>query len=315
MDDSDLITSIRYSAFISDSDPEYTDARLRIEAWNMLMTSFADSMVRSRQGYWRQEQLTTLVSGQRNYRIPARALVSTIDLVEVLQGSDYRKLHAAEIRDVGGLESKSGDPVWYIVENDTIKLFPTPTAAGTMRIKYAVRPSQLVQEQTAGLITAVDTSARTLTMAARPVVRATAASLAAADLADVVHAGGCYDLGVCNATVSGVTGAGPYVYTFAAGTDLSRVAVGDYLRAAGETDWPQIPTEFHRTLADATAAAILVHKGATAKAQVLASKVGSELERMRSIIEPRAKFDPAVLRRRNTLLRRRPWPRFPVAPQ
>ena len=63
--------------------------------------------------------------------------------------------------------------------------------------------------------------------------------------------------------------------------------VGDYVRGEDESDWPGLPHEFHRTLADATAAIILADIGMADRGEKLAAKVKSDLERMRAMIEPR----------------------------
>jgi hypothetical protein len=285
---------------LNSSDPDYTDARLRIEAWNVLVDSFAETMYRSNAGYWRQLKLFTLVVGQRGYRLPARALANAVEFVEVMYGSDYRKLHFIEIRDVGSMESALGNPNWYTVDGDYINIYPLPTSAITMRVKFAIRPSTLVAEQTAGRITAVVEATRVVTVNSAPIIRSTTQTMVTGDLADVVHPNGGFELGAfdCSVTVSGTS------LTFPSGTDMSRIAVGDYVRGAQETDWPMLPVEFHRTLADATAAVVCVQRGLMPKAQALASMVGPQMERLRNIIQPRVKFDPAVLRRRNLTFRR-----------
>ncbi len=295
MKDSEILASIRYSATLNSADPNYTDARLRIEAWNMLVASFADSISRSRSGYWRQVALYTLAASQRGYRLPARALANAVELVEVLSGTDYRKLSALELRRMGSIESLSGDPRGYLVEGDYINLFPLPSAAGTLRAKFAIRPSKLVAEQTAGLILTVTPATRQVTVNVLPTVRATSAAIATGTLVDVVHPAGGYELGAydCAVTVSVLT------ITFPVGTDMTRIAVGDYVRGAEETDWPMLPEEFHLTLCEATASKICVDRGMMQKAQILAGVVGPQIERLKSLIQPRAKFDPRALRKRN----------------
>jgi len=293
--DSELLASIRYSATLNAADPNYTDARLRIEAWNMLVASFADSISRSRSGYWRQFKLYTLNASQRGYRLPARALGNAVELAEILVGTNYLKLHPIELRELGRFESLTGDPRGYLIEGDYLNVYGLPVASGTMRAKFAIRPPKLVEEQTAGRILTVTPATRQVTVNTVPTVRSTGVALATAGLADVVHPTGGFELGAfdCAVTVAGTT------ITFPAGTDMSRIEVGDYVRGADETDWPMLPEEFHLTLAEATASKICIDRGMMQKASVLAASVGPQIERMKSLIQPRAKFDPRALRRRN----------------
>ncbi len=315
MNTTELIAATRRAAFIGNTDPEYTDAVILGLASNMVFNTFSEIMVRSRQGYWRHEYVYTLIAGQKAYRINPRALANALELLEIQLGTGYLKLNYLDPRDVGRLEGQAPQqqPQRYTIDNDTIKLYPTPAVPISMRCLYGLRPSTLYAAQTAGAIASVNAAAYSFTTTTLPNNSLLAAPIATGALVDVVHPAGCFDLGIVGLPATIVLALGVYTWTLPTGTDMTRIAVGDYVRAAEQTDWPQIPVEYHQTLADATATEILLQKGAAQKAATLAGKAQSAIEKMRVLLEPRVKWDPAVLRRRNNMLRRGNWPYFPVA--
>lgn len=309
MNADELVTTVRYSAYIKDSHPEYTNARIRIELWNCLANLFGDRVLKSRSGYWRQHQLITLTAGKRAYRLPERALAKAVDLVEVLDGTQYRKLTELDQREAGGLEGETGDPVYYEVGADYLYLHPTPSAAGTMRIKFPLRPPKLVQAQTKGLIAAVNVAGHIVNATDIPDAYASGSAVPIADYdpVDVVNPNGWSELALFSEPQLGPIST--TFFTTVTTADMYRVQVGDYMRAADESEFPMLPEEFHHTLADAAAANILLHMRDGTKAQTLAAKVTGELDRFQEQIQPRFKYSPRPLRRRRSR-----GMRWPIAP-
>jgi hypothetical protein len=185
-----------------------------------------------------------------------------------------------------------GRPPRYTWRGDHIEFAEEPSAGETLTFHYYLRPSKLVEAQTAGLITAVDTTTRTVTVASMPVVRATGATLASGARMDVVKPNGWHELPVVNAVGTLTFG---FFVSFPAGTDLSDVEVGDYLRTADETDWPCLPDDHHRTLADLAAISVLTSKNLEQKANALMKKCGPALERLQDLLNPRVKNDPPAI--------------------
>jgi hypothetical protein len=104
-------------------------------------------------------------------------------------------------------------------------------------------------------------------------------------LIDVVSPTGNHEAHLISAPIASL---GPPIVV--GGTaDLSRVRVGDYVRAEDQSDWPMLPPEFHRTLADAASTVILVDMGTPDKAALLADKVRNDVDRMKELLEPRVR--------------------------
>lgn len=317
MDDSEIIAAVRFAAGIPDAHPDYTDARIRTEINDTLQTVFGRSVIHSQGGYWKHYETQDLVAGTAHYQIPQRALVGGLKAVEVRPtgSDDYYPLEELTPEELAQRDTKSGRPRRYDLQGDFLRLMPNPdSSSADLRCWYYLRPPKLVQEQTtAGIITSINTTTRVALMATTPTDRVTAAAITSSSVVDVVSPTGTHEVHVVGASLDDVTT--DTSVTFASGTDLSRVKVGDAVRAADQTDWPCLPQEFHRTLADAAAAVMLAGGiGAIQKAGGLSGKVVNDLERFEDMIQPRVKDAVRRLRPRYGALRhgragyRRFWP-------
>lgn len=314
-----MLDAVRYSAGLPDAHPDYTDARIRVEISDVLRTLFGTPIVKSKAGYWLQPHTGDMVSGTSVYQIPGRAMAQGLKHIEVRQdsSSDYYPLRECTQEQLGRYDTKTGSPAAYAIYTDFVRIVPTPDNSNwDYRMWYYLRPSDLVQEQTtAGIITSINTSTRVALMGTTPTDRSTASAITTSTTVDVVSTVGAHEVHVVSATLTDVTT--DTSVTFASGTDLSRVVVGDAVRAFKQTDWPMLPQEFHRTLADVTGAVILAGGiGAIEKAGGLTGKAGEDLKRFVDLIEPRVKnnVQKLVPRYARPGMRGRFGARWPVAP-
>lgn len=258
-----MITAVRTGARLSDNDADYTAARLRQELTNTQHLVFGHPIVQAKSGAWLKQQSVTTESGRKRYRLPYRACTG-----------------------VGESVTLGGAVAGYQIIGDQLVFDAAPAAGSTLEWTYYLRPSLLVEEQSAGRVTGKDQSALTVTVASGPVVdRVTSASVTTGDKVDIVHANGWHELSLVGveATVSGTT------FTFPAGTDLTDVEVGDYVRAADQTDWPCIPDDFCECLCHMTGARILRSKGYETKAKALEAQAAADIARFADILQPRIK--------------------------
>lgn len=264
----ELITAVRLAGRISDGDADYTAARIRQELTDAQHAVHGHAIVQARAGAWLKTETVTTTAGRTRYRLPYRACSG----------------ESIEIDDTTGRA--------YEVHGDQIVFETAPTAGSTLACIYYLRPSLLVEEQaSAGRITAKDADAYTVTIASTPVNRVTTASVATGDLVDIVHSNGWHELSLVNTTctISGTT------VTLPTGTDLTDVEVGDFLRAADQSDWPCLPDDFHRPLANITAARIARAKGNFSRAKELELEFygpdgeGGDYGRFKDILVPRIK--------------------------
>ena len=297
MNTTELEQAIRNSTFIGDANAftEFTTNRILLEANDKLATVFEDIVVKARAGYWAHEFIYTVAAGDSRYRIPPRAVVQGLEKIECATASTGPWIPLEQIPIAVASYYKAntqGTPYVYSVYGDIVDVIPTPQSGTFLKMTYYIRPSRLCPTQTAGLITAVNTGARTVTVNSVPVSYAndgTSTAITSGSTAiDIVHPDGWHELSMVNQTqtLSGTT------FTIAGADDMGDILVGDYVRAAGQSDWPCLPDDFHRCLADTAAIKILLEQGLTSKANDLANNNGNDLTRFRSLLLPRVKSQP-----------------------
>ena len=295
-----------------DTHPDYTDARILIELNDSFTTKFTRTVVESGGQYWQQAAFVTLSTQQSRLRLPARAIKLAkveigIGIVGSLNNTQFEDLFEITEDSASYYEHTpltQGQPQWYVQRGDQLELVPPTDSLQTytLRIKYYIRPSKLVTSQSStlggaavdrGRVTAVSTGLRQITVNALPFdysLASPAAVTSGQQTIDVVHPDGWHELALVGAsqTLSGL------VFTVGGTDALDRVAVGDYVRVASQTDWPPIPDDFHRCLADITAAKILIQESNPDKASGIVSDVNADFERFTSLLTPRT----ATLNRR-----------------
>jgi hypothetical protein len=260
---------------------------------------------------WLKSALFTTAAGTARYRIPDRALSGAVEAVELAaDGLKYRPLAEIPESEAFAYESFGGQqdtPQYFVLRGDQIVLMPTPNAPLPMRVSFYLRPSvifdshwttTLTNQQPAniGRVTAFNLNARTITVDVVPldmgVIECPTAVASATQLIDVVHPGGNFEPLFIGATQ---TLAGSVFTITDASIDMSGIQVGDYVRAADQTDWPSVPREYHRLVCDLAGIRILRAKGDAKRADQLALATEPVLERFRSSLAPRVKSQPKIV--------------------
>lgn len=95
----------------------------------------------------------------REATIPEYAYGLKINSIDVIQGSNAYPVLPAQIRKMSALETSgtSSIPSHYTLRGDKILLYPTPSSGVSLRVRYQVRPPELVKQQ--GRITDIDSLA------------------------------------------------------------------------------------------------------------------------------------------------------------
>lgn len=297
----EMLTAIRLSANIEDAADDWGDAAILLQASKAQTAMFERAVVNAREGYWRKRVIVSTASGTQKYRIPHRACVQGLERVEIADSSGlYRELHEVTLRQAMEYDVPSGwvgRPQVCAVDGDGLRLYPCPDAVYTLRFHYYVRPARLTTQQAStlgsgtvrGLITAVNTTTRVIAVNVIPHdmldVSPAAAITSGSQLIDVVKPNGWYEPVLVGAaqTYSGLN------ITVGGSDDMSEIAVGDFVRSADQTDWPQLPVDFHESLCLATAARIARKRGHYQKAGALDSDLAGDASRFTSLIAPRIK--------------------------
>lgn len=302
----EILLRSRYSAHIGDGSAfsDYTDLWMLNECTDKLHTVFEDIVTKARAGYWLKETIITTSATKARYRIPYRSAAGGLEKVEIAQTSagPWQLLQEIPSASTSRYETVSkGLPALYTVQGDQLDMMPAPDAAYALRLTYYLRPSRLVLQQSStdnagtvrGLITSIANlvSARQVTVNVLPfdMTLAVPAAMTNANLIDIVHPNGWHELSCVNAaqTSSGT------VITIGGTDDLSDIEQGDYVRVAEQTDWPCLPDDYHRCLADM--AAIKVLDELKAGSSEVATGVQADMIKFRSILAPRVKAEPPTV--------------------
>lgn len=322
MNQTDLIARVRRNAFIRDNHPNYIDQIILDELNDSLRSIYEDLITLPRQGHWLKQYTFTSTVNQDRARITPRAVVGGVEKVEIGEvGQVLRSIdevvedHAQWYESFAGVV---GTPTYYVIRGDQLEFLPAFDRAMTVRVTYYIKPSLLIPAQgapsTDGLVQSVTNTAvsKVIVVSAVPHFNGGAGAIpTTTSLIDVIHPDGTCELSLVG---NAITGIGGTIYTLPVTTDLTDVQVGDYVRFAGQTDWPPLPEEFHRTLADAASIKIMLQLNMTNKAATIAGSVSGDLERLRTLMNTaRTRRNPKRIGLSMVTLGQGPrsYPRFP----
>lgn len=292
---------------LEDTHPDYTDARILTELNDSFTTKFSRVVVDAGGEYWQQRVIVTPAIGQARFRLPPRAI--KLAKVEIGTGSgtatEYEDLY--EITEDASSyyerpQSQTGKPQWYVMRGDQVELVPPPDVATySIRLKYYIRPSRLVTSQCStlggsgvdrGRITAINLGTRLITCNVAPFDYALAVPAQVTNQSpglDIVHPDGWHELAMANQlSFTFNTPGPPATFTIHGTDDMSAIQIGDYVRVAQQTDWPPIPDDYHRCVADVCSAKLLIQQMNPEKAGGIVSDVNADFERFSSIIVQRS---------------------------
>jgi len=289
MNTSELIAYARETATIDDDSTEFP-ASVVMQLMNSAMRTYFEPIVaEARSGYWLHTVTRTLAAGNPLVRLPPRHVA--LEQLDIRQnGGDWIALTEcieSELQDWEREWSRASTPQGYTLRGSYVYLSPAASTADIqLRAKVTVRPSQLVLDQTAGRVTAVDTATRTITVNELPVDRVTGEVVSGSLVIDVIEPRGWFELSLFDA-LAGVSG--PTTFQVSSGPSLGRIEVGDYVRVAGQTDWPQLPESYHTVLGAAAAIPICVRRDMYDRSTELQGATSAAAQRLAASLTPRTR--------------------------
>jgi hypothetical protein len=317
-----LITETRIAAQLPDNSIDYTAARIRTELNTQLQMRFARVMVKARVGMLLKSWTPSTVAGTSTYALPPRAMAAGFEALDVSDGTTRSGLTEVLPHQVYQYEGLATDrPQFFCVIGSSVRFYPTPNAAYTVRCQFYVRPSVLVEQQSLvsnviGYVSSVDQALRQITLSANVSTvtdKVTGAGLSATYPIDVLRldqagpgtiepSSSTYEITLLSATWT--LGALNRI-DVTAGFDMTEIKAGDVVRAFNQSEWPMIPHEYHPALAWAAAAKICRDRGMYSAAQALEADVRAALGDMADDIQPRVKSQSQALVPRAHMLRGR----------
>lgn len=258
-DTSRLLDQIKLKGSIPQG--RFSDQEILDVAYDSMLHTIAPFVVSMRENYYVYSADTTLVANQSKYLVPERSVGQSLREVKLIRGNIVYDLDRISLEDVR--TTIASTPRGFYLENNSIVLYPTPSAADTLRMFYFMRPSKLVPVTECAQITAIDTGTNTLTVTAP-------STWSTSDTFDLIDSKSGYRVLSTDLTASAVS-----TTSITLSSLSSDLAVGDYVALAGETCFPFIPREYHGLLVHTTIAELLESIGDREGLKIALARVDS----------------------------------------
>lgn len=256
-DATEVLALMKRRGFVPSSSSGFTDAEFILAAAEEIESQLLPRLVKMNSKHLLRTQDQTIVAGTSQYRVPDRCVNNGIYSVWIVNASGgIVGLDEVDVGDIPklGISVAPGQPAYYAFEGPLITLFPPPaSAAGTLRVKYQVRPNRLVPVASCGIITGTPVAgASTLTVT-------TNFPSATAGPYDIIRGRGSFEhLGM---DLAGSRSTVTVTLTAGVPSGVGLPVAGDYVCNVGETPVPQLPHGLHLAVACRAVASIIAVKG------------------------------------------------------
>lgn len=257
-----------------------------------MRTIITPELLKVGEGYLSTVKSYPLAQGQFRIRIPSRAVrLLDVSVLNVL-GNPLSLFGRATVeqereqRAMGYLRKPGAPRLWYL-EGSTVVLSPPPdvTTAYTLVLRYARRPSRLVDPSTCSVVSVVNADGIGVTGPVLPL---------SGPLDIVKGSPGFESVGDdINFTLNGV-------YVTPGAATLALTEVGDYVCAPGTSPVPQIPPDYHAVLSQAVVVQVMKELRDAEGLAVAQGTLASLMASASPTIEARAE-QPEVLVRHDFL--------------
>jgi hypothetical protein len=251
----DLITAVRDTGMLPSNETSANAAKLLTMMNREQRTYLTKLLLSVREQYLLATLTITIVNGQLTYALPRRAVASGVKQVEAIDSSGNGVLLTPwpdERQDERLLYGGPGK--YYLSGNNLVLMQFAPGTIGSLKVTYYRRLADLVLQTSAGVISAINTGAKTVTVTSVPSGWGTAAALY-----DFTQALPQYD--VLDFDKSATRASSVLTFSDALPSSPTALAVGDFVTLAQTSCVCQAPLELHDVLVMRTAYAWLRAKG------------------------------------------------------
>lgn len=262
----DLIRTIKRKAFIPEDDDTYTDTDLLEMMDNESDVFLVPELLSRNEEYLVYTHTIDIDADTYEYEIPYRAVGNKLRDIffisnpdEAINKQSMRELHYVDPSEIyayqGSFTYTSSYTVGlnYTVKNNKIIILnDLPSSNGALRMDFYMQPSELVLEQDAGKISAIDRTNGILTLSNFP----TEFSNLPSDGADFVKFRSPNSILDFDVAITSVSSSAKTI-TLAAADIPTDLIVGDYICFPQETPIPNVPSELHSVLAQQVVISIL----------------------------------------------------------
>jgi len=295
----DLLADVRRRAMLPTTATQgTTDADLLSHADNEMASRMVPLITSVNEEFYVQTIDVPIVAGQAAYRIPNRSAGGKLRDASFILGASQLNLARIEPEQLTQwIVNAAGTPAGFYLEAGTVNLIPTPSAGGTLRLKYYVRPGRLTATASNyGVITSVTYgSSNSVTLAFTGSLSPLNGSLF-----DVIAFRPPFEYLLADAVASG-SSAGNVTLTISSPTSpppnfSPNIAIGDYVCARDVSPILQMPVELHSLLAQRTVCAVMEAFNYSERLQAAESVYARMEDAALRLLSPRVDGAPRKMR-------------------
>lgn len=254
----DLVTSVKRRSNVPTSQVTFQLADFLALADEEIRSKLLPLILKHMEEFYVYPVDQNVVINQAEYPIPSRATAMALRDVMIVSATDPdtrvglerlnpEDLYAGISGNARFLVKKNG----FYLQGNSVMLYPTPRQAiDILRLLIYIRPSQLVDVATCGLITAIDTVNKLVTVQALP------SNITTLTPVDFVKAQPGFN---CTAIDQTITNIASNVLTFS--SLPSTLAIGDYVCQANQSCVVQVPVELQPLLFQYVVVRVLAAQG------------------------------------------------------
>lgn len=295
-----LLESIKVRGMVPTSQDAVDDSEILRLANEEMWIGMVPMIKEHREEYMVYQQDVALAANTSRYVIPHRAIGNKLRDVYFLDANnDIYEMTRINPSDLPSFQANyaTNRHVYYYIQNDEIVLVQSVSSSvtGSLRLLYYIRPNELVLENRVGLITAIDTVNKIVTVDSLPTVFSVTATY------DFLKSKSPFKHHAIDQTVSAInTATNTITMVSALPTNL---AVGDYICLSEECFIPQIPLELHNILAERVVARIMSAIGDTQALQNSSDKIAKMEHKAGMLIDNRTEGSVMKVFAKNSPLR------------
>lgn len=291
-----LLTSVKTRVLIPTNQDTFTDANILMLADEELQTSLVPLIMSVQEEYFVDSKIYTLGSNVTSVEIPERAIGNKVKDITLLDSAGIERSLAQysleDSHDVRGTVSfPYGGSHGFYIEGNKIKLTFSSNTSNRLKVYFFSRPNSLILSTAAAQISAIDSSARTITVSSLP------SSFLVGEEVDIVKNKAPYDNAAIDIEISSINGTDVILESWD-----SDIAVGQYLCLSGEAPVVQIPTELIPVLAQMVVMKITEALGDAKGVELARTRLMDMSEAALELISPRVEGERKIVTSRYNIM-------------
>lgn len=291
---SDLLTEVYRASGLPDSGTvDWTPTATLREATNVIWSFAGPELAKAREGRLATTLLRAVtgdalsVSAQ-DYELPPMALGDALDSVAWVDASGKAKpleVLPVGLEDMFASPSQTGEPQYFDLYGDFLRILPRPASTGSLRITYQRRHSELV----IGSDTAVVSSVADNGGAARVTLSSTPSAFVAGAWLDFIGSTYPHRTKIHGAVIVTAHGSNQFTLSTSYAAFVAARLTNDTAVAYGKTPYVQLPMEMRSALNSKIAAKICSPIGDGQLYARHQTDAQDEMRRAKDAISPRTK--------------------------